>query len=132
MCRYGLHTYKEPFACFDCRKVFKQTSRCELTESQQPAPGEKRIVLCPQCRQPMADMGHDFKAPKQSDVKQWEKVRILYAHGFRFASCGCGGPGYRPAELREVYAWIQANRPKAEGERLLERLMAIPRVSRCR
>ncbi|MBI4731131.1 MAG: hypothetical protein HY781_03195 [Chloroflexi bacterium] len=123
MCRYAFHTYKEPFACFDCRKVFKQTSRWELPPGQRPEPGQERIVLCPQCRQPMADMGHDFKAPKSSNIKQWEKLRILYEHGFNFFSCGCCGPGYRPAELQEVYTFIQSNRPKSDGERLLERIM---------
>jgi hypothetical protein len=73
----------------------------------------------------MADMGLDFKAPKKSAVKQWEKVRLLYEHGFTFHSCGCGGVGYRPRELREVYQFIESNRPKSEEEQLLERIRSL-------
>ena len=122
MCRYGESTYKEPFACFDCRKVFKQTSRWELPSHQKLKPGEPRIVPCPQCGTEMADMGHDFKAPKFGDLKQWEKVRILYEHGFNFYSCGCCGPGMRPRELKEVYEFIESERDKSDGELLLQKI----------
>lgn len=121
MCRYGMHTYKEPFACFDCRKSFKQINSCELPMCRRPAEGEPRVVPCPQCGKPMADMGHDFKAPATRDVKQWEKVRVLFQHGFAFHSCGCGGPGYRPKHLREVEAFVASQRTVSEGERLLRR-----------
>ena len=124
MCRYAEHTYKEPFACFTCRKSFKQQSRWELPDAERPAPGEPRVVLCPQCRQPMADMGLDFKAPSQSEVKQWEKVRALYAAGFAFHSCGCCGPGYRPEDLKDVADFIESNRKLSEGEELLRRIAA--------
>lgn len=121
MCRYGFHTYKEPFACFDCRKMFNQTSRWELPEHQRPAKGQPRVVPCPQCGKPMADMGMDFKAPRMSDAKQWEKVRVLFEHGFAFYSCGCCGPGYRPEELREVEEFIASQRHLSEGEALLQK-----------
>jgi len=123
MCRYAMYgPYKEPFACFDCRKVFKQTNRWTLPEDQQLKPGEERICKCPQCGKPMADMGHDFKAPKQSDIKQWKKLRILFEHGFTFHSCGCCGPGFRPAELKEVWDFIENHTSKKEGEILLEKI----------
>lgn len=128
MCRYAFHIYKEPFACFACRKSFHQRSRWELPESERPAPGAERRVRCPQCRQPMADMGLDFKAPPKDDVDQWEKVRALYSAGFTFHSCGCCGPGYRPSELKEVAAFLASNRPLSEGEALLRKIAA--RVSR--
>jgi len=121
MCRYGMHTYKEPFACFDCRKSFKQTHRCELPKSRRPPEGEPRVVPCPQCGKPMAHLGHDFKAPPRHDVKQWEKIRVLFRHGFAFHACGCGGPGYRPEHLREVEAFVATQKPVSEGERLLRR-----------
>ena len=122
MCRYAESTYKEPFACFYCRKVFKQTSRWELPSHQQLKPGETRMVPCPQCGAFMADMGHDSKAPKLGDVKQWEKVRILYENGFNFYSCGCCGPGMRPRELKEVHEFIESKRSKSEGELLLQKI----------
>jgi NAD-dependent SIR2 family protein deacetylase len=120
VCRYGEYgPYKVPFACFDCQKVFKQTNLLELPKNQQPQPGESRICKCPQCGKPMSNMGHDFKAPKQNDLKQWEKVRLLYEHGFAYHSCGCGGPGFRPAELNQVQAFFEGNLPKSEGQSLL-------------
>lgn len=128
MCRYAEHTYKEPFACFDCRKVFKQTSRWELPPSRRPKVGEARVVLCPQCAKPMAEMGHDFKAPKQADLDQWEKVRILHAHGFSFHSCGCCGPGYRPTELAEVFDFVESKRSKSDGELQLQQILERHRL----
>ncbi|MFS0553950.1 hypothetical protein [Brevibacillus sp. 179-C9.3 HS] len=120
MCRYGMYgPYKDIYACFACRKVFKQTSKFELTEEE----WNKIKHACPQCGELMKDMGHDFKAPKQTDVKQWKKVEILFQHGFTYHSCGCGGPGYRPAQLNEVNAFLEKNRRfQTEGEKLLNRL----------
>ena len=119
MCRYAEHRYKEPFACFECRKSFKQPSRWDLPSHLRPKPGEGRVIPCPQCGKPLADMGRDFKAPKAADLEQWEKVRRLVEAGFSFHSCGCCGPGLRPAELREVEAFIQSRARLSEGERLL-------------
>ncbi|WP_426448210.1 hypothetical protein ACP26L_27520 [Paenibacillus sp. S-38] len=71
----------------------------------------------------MNDMGHDFKAPKQDDKKQWMKVEQLYKNGFTYHSCGCGGPGYRPAKLSEVEEFINRNKSfKSAGELLLQKL----------
>ena len=67
-------------------------------------------------------MGFDFEAPKKDDRKQWEKVRILFENGFNFYSCGCCGPGYRPAHLREVYVFIESERTLSEGEILLRKI----------
>lgn len=120
MCRYAMYgPYKDIYACFKCRKVYKQTSRYELEKAEI----EKRQYKCPQCSEIMKDMGHDFKAPKQNDYKQWLKVELLYNSGFTYHSCGCGGPGYRPAELSEVESFIQNNKVfKSEGELLLRNL----------
>ncbi len=122
MCRYGQSTYKEPFACFDCRKSFKQTSRWELPNHLRVAPGEERVVLCPQCRKPMADMGHDFKPPRTDDLQQWKNVQLLFEAGFSYHSCGSCGPGYRPSDLKEVTAFIESQRDPSEGELLLKRI----------
>lgn len=68
-------------------------------------------------------MGHDFKALKQNDLKQWMKVELLYNNGFTYHSCGCGGPGYRPANLSEVEDFIRREKVfKSEGAILLRRL----------
>lgn len=70
----------------------------------------------------MRNMGLDFKAPKQRNFTQWRKVELLYDHGITFHSCGCCGPGYRPATLSEVTAFIEGRIPDSEGERLLQRI----------
>lgn len=119
MCRYDVTRYKEPFACFDCRKCFKQISRWRLPDDRRPAKGAARAVPCPQCGRLMADMGNDFKAPRQTDVAQWMKVQRLFEAGLTFHSCGCCGPGYRPEELDEVAAFIASQKEFSEGERLL-------------
>ncbi len=80
------------WACFSCRKFYKSPH------------GEVRreAANCPQCRAPLNNMGLDFRAPRQTDVEQWRKVELLFQNGINFSSCGCGGPGFRPARLREV------------------------------
>lgn len=121
MCRYAIYgPYKEHFACFSCRKVFKQERHAEAPAGS--AITNQREHKCPQCGVPMADMGLDFKAPKMGDTKQWQKVKILFDHGFTFHSCGCCGPGFRPAELKDVYAFIEGQRSKTEGEVLLQKI----------
>jgi hypothetical protein len=108
MCRYAESgPYKEKFACFECRKMFKQTSRWELRHQMRVDSTGKRLAKCPECGNLMHNMGLDFHAPRQSDIKQWRKVAILHAHGIDFSSCGCGGPGERPATLRDVPAFLE-------------------------
>lgn len=121
MCRYAMNgPYKEVFACFACRKSFKQTSKYDL----EPGIYETLEPVCPQCGTPMHSMGQDFRAPKQKDAKQWAKVIALYEHGFTYHNCGCGA-GYRPAEPRELPAFLEehASRKRSDGERLLQRLL---------
>lgn len=106
MCRYGMVVYKEHFACFECRKAFKQP----FARNAELAPHQGYTALCLQCRTPMAALGLDFKAPAQRDVMQWRKVERLYELGIAFHSCGCSGPGARPATLQEIEPFL------AEGE----------------
>jgi len=84
--------------------MFRQPERQEMV--RRIGREEKRVVSCPQCGIAMTNMGKDFKAPRQADVKQWQKVQELYTHGYSFASCGCCGPGPRPATLREVKPFL--------------------------
>lgn len=122
MCRYSIYgPYKDHYACFSCRKSFKQAARSRLQlAADEPAPA----IKCPQCAEPMAGMGLDFKAPKKGAIDQWKKVELLFQNGFTFYSCGCCGPGFRPAELAEVQAFIEENRPKSEGEVLLAKIQS--------
>jgi hypothetical protein len=110
MCRYTFSgPYKDHNVCFHCRKMFKG------------------VLICPQCGKPTHNLGLDFKVPKQDDVKQWRKVELLYAHGIRFASCGCG-PGYRPATLNEAQRCFVKHatrkRPKTKSEKKAAKVAA--------
>ncbi len=68
--------YKMAYACLECCKSFKRAPREN---------GEYRgALVCPNCGGVAHNFGLKFKAPKVSDKKQWEKVRFLYEHGFRF------------------------------------------------
>lgn len=116
MCRYAV-PYKTHYACFRCRKTYKR--RLLGDYSRPPLKGEEREALCPQCREPMKDLGPDFKSPTQDDLKQWRKVELLFEHGITFHSCGCCGPGARPGKLNEVEEFlIQRKRDAAEQKRL--------------
>lgn len=135
MCRYGLTTYKQHYACFACRKKFRHQLHHEDVKEVVMA-SDKKIPLvrhsrqwvwpeslkCPQCKGEMHSMGRDFKAPRKNDLKQWKKVEILFAHGFSYHSCGCCGPGLRPQELRDVDAFLCDNLPLSDGERLLKKI----------
>jgi hypothetical protein len=112
MCRYAMVPYKEHYACFKCRKAYKKPPLSDLP--QQPKEGEERIVLCPQCREPMHNLGHDFKAPAQDNVKQWKKAERLFELGITFHSCGCCGPGLRPATLRDIEPFLEEQRSVKE------------------
>ncbi len=58
----------------------------------------------------MADMGLDFKAPKQNDIKRWRMAKELWTIGETFHSCGCSGPGYRPREPAALRTFLVARR----------------------
>jgi hypothetical protein len=126
MCRYASQRvpYRQHCACFTCRKSWKWPHDATADLATLPEP------RCPQCRGVLEPMGLDFKAPPHGDVAQWEKVRILAAHGIRFFSCGCGGPGPRPEDLRDVEAFLRDALPRSEGERLLARIDALARAHR--
>jgi hypothetical protein len=129
MCRYAYKIYKPHYACFACRKAFKQPFQYESV-TQKTAHGgycyTSKIVsndqpTCPECRQPMHHMGHEFKAPKQNNKKQWKKVQQLFFAGFAHHSCGCGGSGAYPRQLREIPEFIRQHRSQNVGQKLLER-----------
>lgn len=107
--------YLAHWACFACKKAYKQ---------RYSAPG-----VCPQCGQPMENMGMDFRVPRQKDTEQWAKVERLAGRGVRFWPEGDGGPGPRPARLRDVEAFLGEQQPKSEAERLLTRHSQRSRAS---
>jgi hypothetical protein len=122
MCRYAWHNYRDHFACFSCRKAFKhwQWEECDEGEWARTARLHHvpREIVCPDCAQPMVDMGLDFKAPPRNDRKAWQILEALYENGFTFDSCGCYVGFKPPRTLREVPAWLEKHRTLGEGESL--------------
>lgn len=126
-CKSGYHKayHKEHFACFNCRKAYKwsyTTAGClyykaEMLEYYLRA----RKVVCPQCAKPMVAMGKNFKAPKQTNKKQWEKVRLLYQNGFAYHPSCCNTPQYRPRKLNEVAKFLEKNKKISVGEGLIKK-----------
>ncbi|WP_343758470.1 hypothetical protein [Deinococcus depolymerans] len=99
------------YACFHCRKAFKQGF-----------PRSGHTLPCPQCRQPMTNMGTDFRAPAQRERRQWQKVQQLAQAGVRFFPVGSTGtPGDRPATLAEFPAFLRRIHPPSAGQQELER-----------
>lgn len=86
--------YRVAHACFECRKSFKIIT-CDETPK------------CPECSGEIYWMGRSFKAPKKTDIQQWKKVRLLYAHGFRFTGSGAHPP--LPERLQDVVTFVNAN-----------------------
>ena len=68
--------YNMAFACLECHKSFKR--EFVLTD------GVPMELKCPDCGGPSYNFGRHFRAPKKSDIKQWQKIKFLFDHGFRF------------------------------------------------
>ncbi len=61
------------WACFECRKSFSKEA------SDIPR-------KCPECAQPMIDMGPYFEPPRKAAVKRWHVMKVLADNGLRFNS----------------------------------------------
>jgi hypothetical protein len=111
--------HPQHFACFACRKAFKQRgSGRALVSDLRPFP-------CPACKAPMVPLGRDFKAPTQRARSQWLKVELLHAFGVTFEAPmdKPGGPGDRPGRLNEAVDFLVARgRERTEVERKLAEL----------
>ena len=88
--------YLVAHACFECRKSFKYPVDNDINP------------VCPQCTQPLSEMGRAFKAPKKSEVLQWKKVKKLWDAGYRF-STNSYKPAQFPQTLKEVDDFIREN-----------------------
>ena len=85
-------------ACFSCRKSFKQLDKPE---------GENNV--CPDCGEIVYRMGRSFTAPKKADTKQWKKVQLLYAEGFRFIGSGYHEGPKLPEKLSDIEMFLKDN-----------------------
>ncbi len=86
--------YTMLYACLKCRKVFKKP-RYKLGQG-----GAWEAIeysrICPQCGHQLYETGMAFKAPKQTDRKQWSKISVLLRTGYRF-NPDFGNPFDEPA-----------------------------------
>jgi hypothetical protein len=125
MCRYPWHNYRDHFACFHCRKAFKywQWEDCEKSEWKTKARLHHvpREIVCPDCSEPMVDMGLDFKAPPTTNRSAWRILELLHQNGFRFQGCGCFVGFKPPRTLREVPDWLEEHQKLSPGAALLNK-----------
>lgn len=95
------NTYMMSFACFECCKAFKR--EYELGSGIQALP-------CPQCGSLAHNLGRHFKPPKKSDTEQWNKVKFLFEHGFRFQKIRTGSSHHEtvpyPKTLNEAREFV--------------------------
>lgn len=105
-----LHSAEHPqhYACFGCRKAFKQRGSKHPSQFWIDAPD--RPFPCPECKVPMVPLGRDFKVPLQRARAQWLKVELLHSFGvaFEVPVCDVGGPGPRPGKLSDVVGFLVA------------------------
>lgn len=85
----------EHWVCFECRKMFKRPFRVENDGSHPKAP--ERPYVCPQCREPMINMGMYFEPPRQNDLASWKRMRLLADFGYFFYS------EVAKAEIEHIY-----------------------------
>jgi len=69
------------WTCFGCRKMFRKSAQ---------------NCVCPQCSEPMTNMGPYFEPPKNSAHRIWELLRALAADGYRFYTEGSRALFYAP------------------------------------
>ena len=74
----------EHWVCFECRKMFKRPFRVENDGADPKTPA--RPYVCPQCREPMINMGIYFEPPRQNDLASWKRMRMLADFGYFFYS----------------------------------------------
>jgi len=139
MCRYAFSgPYKRHFACFACRKSFKQPPIEDYLALQGRGHIYRELVAvwsnaaelaireknfgtrlddlraeyhaaehkCPECGGLMADLGLDFKPPKQSDTRAWTAIAGVYRAGHEWRTCGCNGPGWIPKSKFDLQQYL--------------------------
>ena len=168
MCRYAYSgPYKSHYACFACRKAFKQppisdwlalrgrgylydeltqlwSDKVRLEQREQELgvtlaelQGEyaQGARCCPECGEPMIDMGLDFKAPRQSDRKAWRTLHGMYRVGHQFQTCGCYGPGLIPKSTAEYRRYLESRqrgyRDQLKGAQIAQNMTASLKKETC-
>ena len=73
-------------------------------------------------RKARVSLGIDFETPKRRDTEQWSLAQEMFEHGVTYHRRCCSGPGWRPRRLRDAADFLEKQRAKSEGEKLLERI----------
>jgi ankyrin repeat protein len=60
------------WACFNCRKSFAKE------------PLHEGARKCPECAEPMTDMGAYFEPPRKLNKKRWAVMKVLADYGYKF------------------------------------------------
>ena len=76
--------HKMQFACFACRKCFKVPYEHLPRHANGHSEFRSAPAPCPQCGIHMRLMGAAFKAPPQTNVREWLKVERLAQKGVVF------------------------------------------------
>ncbi len=102
--RVTFPAYLIPYACLECRKAFKRHNDTDAL-----------TMKCPECGGSAHRTSRKFKAPRRSDLQQWEKVRFLLEHGFRFFSVRDDSGSYvrYPETLAEAREFVRKYRNQA-------------------
>ena len=66
--------YKQHYACFQCRKVFKKTNLEDAPKHRLQIDECGRFVACPQCGERMPDVGFDFEPSNKGDIRGWQEA----------------------------------------------------------
>jgi DNA-directed RNA polymerase subunit RPC12/RpoP len=102
--RASFPAYLIPYACLECRKAFKRHDDPDAL-----------TMKCPECGGTAHRTSRRFKPPKRSDLKQWQKVRFLLEHGFRFFTVRDQSGRYMryPSTLDEAREFVRKYRGQA-------------------
>ena len=106
--------YTLQHACFLCRKVFKKTVPGKEIEAHRDryVYDEKNQIefKCPDCGNKLNPMGKTFRAPKKSNLEEWEVVEELYRNGFRFIGSGFHSGAPLPTKKSELKKFLNENK----------------------
>jgi hypothetical protein len=98
--------------CFDCRKAFKKPASTQNGWVVRAG----HVYPCPNCKKPMAQLGKNFRAPRQENIRAWHLLEKLYGAGFRFDSSFEGRVPTHPSDLG---AFLAARAKPSHAEQLL-------------
>ena len=85
--------------CFKCRKSFSIGTDYSVEHSN----------VCPNCGNAIILVDQKFKPPKKSDEIQWEVVRYLVEHGFKYQHVEMEGGQFisYPDAIKEAVEFVR-------------------------